>query len=159
MDCVSDTQTEEAASRQTVRQQGMSEAHKLKCSRRRCVAVVAAWLSRDGALVGGACLTGQARTGWTLATPPPKPPVNSGIKAPSRKLPEWDEGAMNAGLCLVHGHHIPLEPLCGVQQSVGQGRAGQGRRVEDRAGEWRTGQDRAGERRTGQERGGLEMKH
>lgn len=36
-------------------------------------------------------------------------------------------GDMNAGLCPVHGHHIPLEPLCGVQQSGGEGRPGQTR--------------------------------
>lgn len=42
---------------------------------------------------------------------------------------------MNAGLCPVHGHHIPLEPLCGVQQSGGEGRPGQDRTGEGRPGD------------------------
>lgn len=40
-------------------------------------------------------------------------------------------GAMNAGLCPDRGHHIPLEPLCGAQQSGGEGRPGQGRTGEE----------------------------
>lgn len=72
--------------------------------------------------MGNLCLTGQARGGWTLATP------HSVIKAPSRKTSRVGRGAMNAGLCPDRGHHIPLEPLCGVQQSGGEGRPGQQRR-------------------------------
>lgn len=44
-------------------------------------------------------------------------------------------GAMNAGLCPVHGHHIPLEPLCGAQQSGGEGRPGQATAGQGRTGE------------------------
>lgn len=44
------------------------------------------WLSCGGTGKGNVCLTGWARGGWTLAIP------HSVIKAPSCKLPEWDEG-------------------------------------------------------------------
>ena len=57
--------------------------------------------------------------------------------------------AMNAELCPVHCHHIPLEPHCGVQRSGGESMPGQ-----DRAGQGRAGQDRTGQGRAGQDREG-----
>lgn len=80
------------------------------------------WQSRGGVGVGNASLTGQTKGGWTLATP------HAVIKAPSGKTSRVGRGAMNAGLCPNRGHHIPLEPLCGAQQSGGEGTPGQDRR-------------------------------
>lgn len=77
------------------------------------------WQSHGGVGVGNAS---QTRGGWTLATP------HAVIKAPSRKTSRVGRGAMNAGLCPNRGHHIPLEPLCGAQQSGGEGTPGQDRR-------------------------------
>lgn len=88
---------------------------------------------------GGQRVSGRTGEGWMDSGHPPL--CDQGSQSQTSRV---GRGAMNAGLCPVRGHHIPLEPLCGAQQSGGEGRPGQGRAGQGRTGEaWRgnTGQN------------------
>lgn len=81
---------------------------------------------------GPACLGGD---GWMDSSDTPPPP-DQGSPLQTSRVRRW---AVNAGLCPNPGHHIPLEPLCGVQWSGGEawpGWAGPGQDRKQRPELW-----------------------
>lgn len=71
---------------------------------------------------GGQRVSDRTGEGWMDSGHPPL--CDQGSQSQTSRV---GQGAMNAGLCPVRGHHIPLEPLCGAQQSGGEGRPGHNR--------------------------------
>lgn len=80
------------------------------------------WWRRGGQRVSDR--TGEGVDGLRPPTHPPHLLCDQGSQSQTSRV---GRGAMNAGLCPVCGHHIPLEPLCGAQQSGGEGKPGQDR--------------------------------
>lgn len=78
----------------------------------------------------GQCVSDRMGKGWMDSSHPPL--CDQGSQLQTSRV---GRGAMNGGLCSIRGHHIPLEPLCGIQQSGGEGRPGQERTDEGRPGE------------------------
>lgn len=74
---------------------------------------------------GGWMDSGHRRPTPPAPSTPPPPLSDQGSQLHTSRV-GW--GTMNAGLCPNRGHHIPLEPLCGAQQSGGEGRPGQDRK-------------------------------
>lgn len=81
------------------------------------------WQSHGGVGSGNACLTGQTRGGWTLATP------HAAIKAPSRKTGSGTRGHECRALSKPWSSHSTGATLwCAAERRRGHARAGQERK-------------------------------